>query len=754
MAASPQSIANSQNPSAPLAGSEISTPLLNGISAALILPAYVALFVATGVAGYVLAYHMDTTAFSATYALALILALVSTFVSNHGDEGLRFLARTLRFVTVPVLLVITALSNPTVFFARDWIADANTVVAGYLSLVVVITILLIGLRVEGRPVPVSAPLVGTLSLFGLLNLVIVDTIVQVGFLVFVAAALFLIGYERMLLNWLARRTAPAYAGGVRDESHSETHIHRAGRQFFGAIAVWFTIFVLGALLAYQPLYALLPGIMPMNIGRLSQSGQAQVDWTKSPPQMEVRGGTHSLSDRPVAKVTMLKGESPGLWRGRVYRHYIASSWKDDQPEKDDFGVEKHFVQARIDSDKMAPIPLMENMHSLDQRYGKRMESVARFQPLFPTLTLYSPGRPLAMQATWRDVIINRYSGALNTVAYQITYSDSSYMVAGESVQLQGAAGEAPGLSEAELSRWRADEKTAPLLDLGDDPRTAEALKRIVQQITAEAQARGEKLDTPVQRMRAIDDFLHRTCVYSLSAPLTPSNEDGVVHFLNESREGACDMFASSMTLLLRAMDVPARLVTGYLQPDPSEGGSEREFTLRERDAHAWVEFYAPKLGWVAHDPSAGTRLADDSWVSQIVQRLSRFLSGSNMSVILPVLGALLLAAGLFWPQIEKRLSRTPLSGSPDDQQRLRVESTYAQAATLLKRHAKHHLPDRALTAQELDDFLSHAPLPEAARQEFAALTYLRNAARYGALPPQASDAELKASLERLKRALK
>jgi hypothetical protein len=64
------------------------------------------------------------------------------------------------------------------------------------------------------------------------------------------------------------------------------------------------------------------------------------------------------------------------------------------------------------------------------------------------------------------------------------------------------------------------------------------------------------------------------------------------------------------------------------------------------------------------------------------------------------------------------------------------------------------MPTRALTAQELDDWLSRTPLPEQARQEFAALTYLRNAARYGVLPPDAEDKDLQASFNRLKEALR
>ena len=55
---------------------------------------------------------------------------------------------------------------------------------------------------------------------------------------------------------------------------------------------------------------------------------------------------------------------------------------------------------------------------------------------------------------------------------------------------------------------------------------------------------------------------------------------------------------------------------------------------------------------------------------------------------------------------------------------------------------------------ELDDVISLAALPDAARQEFAALTVLHQAAHYGHLVPETSQAELTACLERFKRALR
>jgi protein-glutamine gamma-glutamyltransferase len=47
--------------------------------------------------------------------------------------------------------------------------------------------------------------------------------------------------------------------------------------------------------------------------------------------------------------------------------------------------------------------------------------------------------------------------------------------------------------------------------------------------------------------------------------------------------------------------IPARLVTGFLATEWNEYGGY--FTVRQRDAHAWVEVYFPHSGWITMDPT-------------------------------------------------------------------------------------------------------------------------------------------------------
>lgn len=73
-------------------------------------------------------------------------------------------------------------------------------------------------------------------------------------------------------------------------------------------------------------------------------------------------------------------------------------------------------------------------------------------------------------------------------------------------------------------------------------------------------------------------------------------------FWFDRKSGFCEHIASAFVVLMRAMDVPARVVTGYQggAPNPVDG----YWVVRQRDAHAWAEVWLDKRGWVRVDPTA------------------------------------------------------------------------------------------------------------------------------------------------------
>lgn len=72
-------------------------------------------------------------------------------------------------------------------------------------------------------------------------------------------------------------------------------------------------------------------------------------------------------------------------------------------------------------------------------------------------------------------------------------------------------------------------------------------------------------------------------------------------FLFEDRIGYCQHFSGAMALMLRLVGIPARVVGGFAPG--SYNPDEREFRVRDLDAHSWVEVFFAGIGWVQFDPT-------------------------------------------------------------------------------------------------------------------------------------------------------
>ena len=97
----------------------------------------------------------------------------------------------------------------------------------------------------------------------------------------------------------------------------------------------------------------------------------------------------------------------------------------------------------------------------------------------------------------------------------------------------------------------------------------------------------------------ITDFLMNNYTYSLDAKINMKNP--ILSFLNDVKSGHCALFASSMTLMLRELGIPARYCTGFVAPK-TEG--DNYAILRSKNLHAWCEAYFDEIGWVTFDPTS------------------------------------------------------------------------------------------------------------------------------------------------------
>ena len=71
-------------------------------------------------------------------------------------------------------------------------------------------------------------------------------------------------------------------------------------------------------------------------------------------------------------------------------------------------------------------------------------------------------------------------------------------------------------------------------------------------------------------------------------------------FLFKTKVGFCEHYASAAALILRYWNVPSRVVVGYQGGEFNRAGGF--WTVKQQDAHAWVEYLDEKNNWVLFDP--------------------------------------------------------------------------------------------------------------------------------------------------------
>jgi transglutaminase-like putative cysteine protease len=287
------------------------------------------------------------------------------------------------------------------------------------------------------------------------------------------------------------------------------------------------------------------------------------------------------------------------------------------------------------------------------------------------------------------------------------------------------------------------------------------------------------------KAQAIEQYLRSHYTYSLVLSGTPNSNDPLATFLFDVRRGHCEYFASAMAIMLRTLGIPARLVNGFRTGEYNSIGDD--FTVRQYDAHSWVEAYFPPYGWIEFDPtppdpqhprSAFTRWFDDlsdaftlwwwegvvnydsskqfrlveglrSGIENIQQSIGKFVASAARLISSPALPSPVRRGWIYWtliipfviPVLLKSWRRRIFSLSRrilHRHNRRAVAATfYAEALALLGAHGIRRAQSQ--TPMEFAQSLGHHP----AAVPFQALTGIYNAVRFGppGIPFRSSEAE-------------
>jgi hypothetical protein len=121
---------------------------------------------------------------------------------------------------------------------------------------------------------------------------------------------------------------------------------------------------------------------------------------------------------------------------------------------------------------------------------------------------------------------------------------------------------------------------------------------------ARGQTRG--LTTDFERGLALEAFFRTPGQFRYSTAIEPglAAEDLAAWLLDPEspsyRTGYCEQFATAMAVMARQLDIPSRVILGFTPGSLLEDG---RVVVRDRNAHAWVELWMPRQGWVKFDPT-------------------------------------------------------------------------------------------------------------------------------------------------------
>ena len=201
----------------------------------------------------------------------------------------------------------------------------------------------------------------------------------------------------------------------------------------------------------------------------------------------------------------------------------------------------------------------------------------------------------------------------------------------------------------------------------------EAIAELAREITA-------GIDNPYDQVAAIEAHLRDEYFYSLS-PGVASDGNQLMHFLFESQKGYCSYFAFAMSLMVRSLDIPARVSVGFYV-DPRLQVLDFH-VIRADMAHAWVEVYFNEYGWIEFDPTSETvapgedvELGGDVQINEIAALLEEILQnrggltpleadpqrGAATDADRSALAAAARLAQKWWPLILAALALAVLAG--------------------------------------------------------------------------------------------
>jgi transglutaminase-like putative cysteine protease len=306
-----------------------------------------------------------------------------------------------------------------------------------------------------------------------------------------------------------------------------------------------------------------------------------------------------LSDETMFRVHMSDSRSGTprfYWRGRVYDRYEDRRWVSTADAARPYSP----------SDGDLPLPDLNS---------RRLQDFT-FTVFNSQATLYLPSQPL-----WVD-----RKASLRPIFLPDSKLEAAFLRTPDKMQAGDVYRARAAIATPTIAEMRAAGEQYPDWVLERYLQLPEGFSPKIQALAREIT---EKAQTPYDKVAAITNYLRREIEYTPTIPPPRSGQDPLEYFLLDIKRGFCNYYASAEVLMLRSVGVPARMAVGFAEGKPDLSGNN--FTVVQRDAHAWPEVYFQGIGWVEFEPTGnqealtrppGVERTDDGGFQNPLSRLT------------------------------------------------------------------------------------------------------------------------------------
>lgn len=283
------------------------------------------------------------------------------------------------------------------------------------------------------------------------------------------------------------------------------------------------------------------------------------------------------------KVVMrVRSQAEGFWRVMAFDQYTGQGWEVSRNEEAIV-----LNRSRLSFQTLIPrIPWLNRDREVIQTFTLVSDLPNLIPALYRPREIYFPSTEIAFDAEGAlRAPLPLGEGLTYTVISEVPYRDRSV--------LRDAGTDYPELISQHYLQIPAAQR--------------DRIRQHTEALLAESP---QILTDPYEKALYLAQALKQQYALLPELPFFELNEDLVEAFLFTYEGGYPDHFSTALTVMLRSIDIPARLVAGFA---PGEFNPFTGFyVVKNTDAYAMTEVYFPRYGWFAFDPIPGHDLLPPS----------------------------------------------------------------------------------------------------------------------------------------------